>query len=129
MNVMRTVREYENAGVAAVQLEDQVLPKRCGHMEGKELITAEEMVVKIRAAVAARQDQDLVIIARTDARAVLGVEEAIRRARAYVQAGADVIFLEAPQSVEEMRRINEALDVPMLANMVDNCLLYTSRCV
>lgn len=119
LNVMRTVREYENAGVAAVQLEDQVLPKRCGHMEGKELITAEEMVAKIRAAVAARQDQDLVIIARTDARAVLGVEEAIRRARAYVQAGADVIFLEAPQSVEEMRRINEALNVPMLANMVD----------
>ena len=120
LNVVRTVQEYEAAGVAAIQLEDQVMPKRCGHMEGKELVTEEEMVAKLRAAVKARQDPDLVIIARTDARAVLGIEAAIERSRAYIAAGADVIFFEAPQSREEMELINRELKVPMLANMVDN---------
>lgn len=120
LNVVRTVQEYEAAGVAAIQLEDQVMPKRCGHMEGKELVTEEEMVAKLRAAVKARQDPDLVIIARTDARAVLGIEAAIGRSKAYIAAGADVIFFEAPQSREEMELINRELKVPMLANMVDN---------
>ena len=119
LNVMRTVYEYEMAGVAAIQFEDQVVNKRCGHMEGKQLISLEEMVVRIKAARAARQDPDLVLIARTDARAVLGFEEAIRRAKAYAEAGADVIFLEAPCSREEMQRVCAELDVPLLANLVD----------
>lgn len=120
LNVIRTVMEFEAAGAAAVQLEDQVSPKRCGHMEGKELVPMPDMVAKLRAAVAARRDPDLVIIARTDARAVLGMDEALSRARAYVEAGADVIFLEAPESVEEMRRTNREISVPLLANMVNN---------
>lgn len=104
MNVIRTVEEYERAGTSAIQLEDQVLPKRCGHMEGKQLIPCEEMAAKIRAAVHAKKSSDLVIIARTDARAVTGFDDAVQRAQAYVQAGADVIFFEAP----------------LLANMVEN---------
>lgn len=119
LNVMRTVYEYEMAGVAAIQFEDQVINKRCGHMEGKQLVSLEEMVVRIKAAIAARQDPDLVIIIRTDARAGLGIDEAIRRAKAYVEAGADVIFLEAPQSTEEMQRVCAEINVPLLANMVD----------
>ncbi len=119
LNVMRTVTEFEAAGVAAVQFEDQATPKRCGHMEGKELISLPEMTAKIRAAVAARNDPNLVIIARTDARAVLGMDEAVARSRAYIEAGADVIFLEAPQSIDEMKRMNQELSVPLLANMVN----------
>ncbi|MDR3529274.1 MAG: oxaloacetate decarboxylase [Rhodopila sp.] len=118
-NVMRTICEYEAAGVAAAQLEDQVLPKRCGHMEGKELITKAEMVAKVRAAVAARKNPDFVIIARTDARAVGGFDEALDRVEAYVEAGADVIFFEAPQSVEEMRGVATRVKKPLLANMVE----------
>ena len=109
LNVMRTVMEYEQAGVSAIQLEDQVFPKRCGHMEGKALITREEMEAKIRAAAKARQDSDFVIIARTDARAVNGFEDAIARAKAYADAGADVIFFEAPQSEDEMRQLNKLI--------------------
>ena len=120
LNVIRTVQAYERAGVAAIQLEDQVMPKRCGHMEGKELISESEMVAKIRAAVYAKNCPDTVIIARTDARAVHGFAEAIQRAQAYVQAGADVIFFEAPASVEEMREVRRLLSVPLLANMVEN---------
>ena len=92
VNVVRTVREYERAGAAAIQLEDQTFPKKCGHMTGRQVIPAEEMAEKIRAAAAARQDPDFLIIARTDARTTLGVEEAIRRARLYAEAGADLLF-------------------------------------
>lgn len=119
LNVVRTVEEYERAGVAAIQLEDQVFPKRCGHMDGKEVITREEMVYRIRAAVDARKNPDFVIIARTDARAVNGFDDALERANAYAEAGADVIFFEAPQSVEEMQALNKAISLPTLANMVE----------
>jgi len=119
VNVMRTVREYEAAGVAAVQIEDQVAPKKCGHMIGRQVVPLEEMVGKIRAAVAARQDPDLVIIARTDARTSQGIEEALRRGRAFAEAGADVLFIESPESVEEMRLITSSFQIPVLANMVE----------
>ena len=105
INVIRTVREYEHAGVAAIQLEDQVFPKRCGHLAGKEVIPADEFARVLQAAIEARRDPDTVIIARTDARAPLGIEEAIRRANRYAQLGADVIFVEAPRSVEEIEQI------------------------
>lgn len=121
LNVIRTVQEYEAAGVAGIQLEDQVLPKRCGHMEGKQLVAKGEMVAKLRAAVYARKDPDTVIIARTDARAVNGLEDAIERAKSYAEAGADVIFLEAPQSRDEIRRVADALEgVPLFANMAEH---------
>lgn len=119
LNVMRTVREYERAGIAAIQLEDQVFPKRCGHMEGKQLIPGEDMVAKIKAAVQARHSEDFVIIARTDARAVDGFAEGIKRAQSYVEAGADVIFFEAPQSVDEMKEVARTINKPLLANMVE----------
>lgn len=119
LNVMRCVEEFESSGVAAIQFEDQLMPKRCGHMEGKVLIPMEDMVAKIRAAVAARRDPDFVIIARTDARAVFGFDEAIRRAKAYVEAGADVIFFEAPQSVDEVKTVAATLKIPLLSNMVE----------
>ena len=105
LNVLRTVRLYEQAGVAGIQLEDQVAPKKCGHMSGKAVITAEEMVGKIRAAVAARQDPDLVIIARTDAAAVSGVADAVARGRAYAEAGADLLFVEAPTSEADIEAV------------------------
>jgi len=121
INVRRTVREYERAGVAAIHIEDQVWPKKCGHMEGKQVIPADEMVQKIRAAVDARQDPDFVIIARTDANAVYGLEDALRRGRAYREAGADVIFIEAPRSIEELRAIAQAFpDVPLLYNWAES---------
>lgn len=119
VNVMRTVRQYEMAGVAAIQLEDQVAPKKCGHMTGRQVIPMEEMVGKIKAAVEARQNPDFVIIARTDARTVHGIDEAIRRGKAYEEAGADVIFIESPESVEEMKMITSNFKVPVLANMVE----------
>lgn len=119
LNVVRAVTEYEQVGVAAIQLEDQVTPKRCGHMEGKEVVPMEEMVAKIKAAVHARKDPDFVIIARTDARAVRGFDEALRRAKAYEAAGADVIFFEAPQSIEEMVQVSKEIKAPLLANMVE----------
>ncbi len=117
INVGRTVREYERAGVAAIHIEDQITPKKCGHFEGKQVISQNEMVGKIRAAVDAREDPDFVLIARTDARAVLGLEKAIERAQAYVEAGADVIFVEAPQSQEELKIIVRSINVPILVNM------------
>ena len=121
INVRRTVREYERAGVAAIHIEDQVWPKKCGHMEGKQVISVDEMVQKIRAAVDARQDPDFVIIARTDANAVYGLEDALRRGRAYRDAGADVIFIEAPRSIEELRAIAQAFpDVPLLYNWAES---------
>lgn len=119
INVMRTVRQYEMAGVAAIQLEDQVAPKKCGHMTGRQVIPMDEMVGKIRAAVEARQNPDFVIIARTDARTIHGIDEAIHRAKAYEEAGADVIFVESPESVEEMKKITSGFNVPVLANMVE----------
>ena len=121
INVRRTIREYERAGVAAVHIEDQLWPKKCGHMEGKQVIPLDEMVQKIRAAVDARQDPDFVIIARTDANAVYGLEDALRRGHAYREAGADVIFIEAPRSIEELRTIAQAFpDVPLLYNWAES---------
>src|SRR6185437_12925883 len=119
-NVIRTVQEYEAAGIAAVHIEDQVMPKKCGHMEGKELIAAGEMVAKVEAAVAARHSPSFLIIARTDARAPEGLDAAIERARAYRQAGADVLFVEAPQSVAEIETIASTFeDVPLLFNYAE----------
>ena len=119
VNVERTIRQLEAVGVAGLHLEDQELPKRCGHLSGKTLISAEEMVAKIHAAVAARRDPSLVIIARTDARSVQGLEEAIRRAKLYKQAGADVIFPEALESSEEFAVFGREVGGPLLANMTE----------
>jgi len=117
-NVVRTVREFERAGAAGILLEDQVMPKRCGHFEGKQVIPVEEMVLKLRAAQRARRDQDFVIVARTDARAVEGIDAAIARANRYGEAGADVCFIEAPQSRQELERIPRAVRYPLLVNML-----------
>jgi 2,3-dimethylmalate lyase len=119
INVIRTVQEYERAGVAAIQLEDQEMPKKCGHLANKNLISPAEMVGKIEAAVYARRDPDFGIVARTDAIGVNGLEDALKRAQAYAGAGADVIFVEAPRSREEMKAINQAVTKPTLANMVE----------
>jgi 2,3-dimethylmalate lyase len=115
-NVVRTVELYEKAGVAGIFIEDQVFPKRCGHMDGKEIVPDREMVGKIRAAVDAKCDPDLVIMARTDAIAVHGIDEAIRRANLYREAGADLLFVEAPGSVEQMRKICAEVNGPTFAN-------------
>lgn len=120
ISVKRTVREFENSGVAAVQIEDQMWPKRCGHMEGKKLISAEEMAQKIKAAVDAKTDEDLVIIARSDANTVLGFDETIRRLNLYADAGADVLFFESPLSLEEMERIPKLLKKPAFINMSES---------
>lgn len=119
INVQRTVREYEKAGVAVIQIEDQVMPKKCGHMIGRQVIPKEEMVGKIKAAVDARVDPDFLIMARTDARTIMGIEAAIERGLAYQEAGADIIFIESPESEEEMKMINDAISVYTLANMVE----------
>jgi 2-methylisocitrate lyase-like PEP mutase family enzyme len=119
INVIRTVREYEKSGVAAFHIEDQVAPKKCGHYEGKEVISTLEMVSKIRAAVDTRQDPDMVIIARSDARAVEGLEAAIDRVNAYLEAGADVGFVEAPENVEELRVVGRNVQGPALANVFE----------
>ena len=119
MNTWRAIREFERAGIVGCHLEDQVTPKRCGHLEGKRLISCEEMVGKIQAAVDARTDPDFFIIARTDAREALGLDEAIRRSREYIAAGADCIFLEAMLTVDEMKQVRRELDAPLLANMVE----------
>ena len=118
-SVIRTVQIFEQAGASALQLEDQAFPKRCGHFDGHTLIESQEMQAKIAAAAAARQDAGLLLIARTDARGVLGLDEALRRGHAYLEAGADALFLEAPRSLEEMERIGrEFAGVPLVANMV-----------
>jgi 2,3-dimethylmalate lyase len=120
LNVVRTVREYEAAGVSAIHLEDQAMPKKCGHMEGKELIGAGEMVAKVSAAVAARHSSDFLIIARTDARAVEGLNRALERAQRYRDAGADMLFIEAPQSTDEIRAVADRFaDVPLLFNYAE----------
>ena len=118
LNVIRTVREYEAAGVAAIQLEDQAFPKKCGHLPDKELIDRREFVAKLSAALDARTDPDLVVIARTDARGPLGIDAAIDRANAYAAAGADVIFVEAPQGVDEIELIAKEVSAPLLINLV-----------
>jgi methylisocitrate lyase len=117
LNVMRTVREYEGAGVAGLHIEDQVAPKRCGHFSGKEVISREEMIGKIKAALDSRRDQNLVVIARTDARAVMGLQEAIERGVAYAEAGADMIFVDAPESAEELSLIARSIPAPLMANL------------
>ena len=119
LNVRHTVRGYEEAGAAAIQLEDQEFPKKCGHTPGRRVIAMEDMVRKIRVAVEARSSRDFLVIARTDARTSLGLDEALRRAEAYARAGADILFVESPESVEEMRTIGERFDLPLLANMVE----------
>jgi 2-methylisocitrate lyase-like PEP mutase family enzyme len=121
LNVVRTVREFERAGANAIQLEDQDFPKRCGHLDGKSLIPAQEMCGKIRAAIDARRSQDTLLIARTDAVAVEGFERAIERATLYHEAGADMLFVEAPRSHDDLTRIVKALGgkLPLLANMVE----------
>lgn len=118
-NVTRTIRAYEEMGAAAIFIEDQVAPKRCGHMAGKDVVPAEVMEKKIRAAVAARRGRETFIIARTDARAVHGLDEALRRGERYVKAGADGLFVEAPETVAELETIAKAFDVPQFCNMLD----------
>src|SRR5262245_60625554 len=117
-NVVRTVREFEQAGAAGVLLEDQITPKRCGHFQGKQVIPAEEMVLKLKAALQARRDPNFVIVARTDARATLGIDAAIERANRYGRAGADVCFIEAPESRQELERIPREVKYPLLVNML-----------
>lgn len=121
LNVQRTIRNFERAGAAAIQIEDQSFPKRCGHLDGKVLIKRDEMVGKVKAAVDARTASDTLIIARTDARAVEGLQEAIDRAHAYQEAGADILFIEAPRSFDEMKTIRKSfhVSIPLLANMVE----------
>ncbi|MCM3689815.1 isocitrate lyase/PEP mutase family protein [Neobacillus niacini] len=120
INVIRTVKELERAGVAAIQMEDQVSPKKCGHFNGKDVISKEEMVGKIKAALDTRKDENLAIMARTDAIAVNGVEDAIDRAFAYYEAGAEIIFVEAPNTVEELRQITSSLKgIPQVINLVE----------
>jgi 2-methylisocitrate lyase-like PEP mutase family enzyme len=120
-NVSRLVQAYERAGAAAIQLEDQVMPKRCGHMEGKEIVPIADAVEKIDAARAARGSASFKIVARTDARAVAGLDEALRRGEAFLKAGADILFIEAPQSEDELRIVAKAFSgTPLVANMVED---------
>jgi 2-methylisocitrate lyase-like PEP mutase family enzyme len=120
LNVRHTIRGYENAGAAAIQLEDQEFPKKCGHTPGRRVISLQEMVQKIQVAVDARVDPHFKIIARTDARTTLGLDEALRRGEAYARAGADILFIESPESIEEMAIICQNFKgIPMIANMVE----------
>lgn len=118
INLYYAVKDFEAAGAAGINLEDQFFPKRCGHMQGKQIIPMEEAVKKIEAAVAAKSDSDFVINARTDAIAVAGVDEAIRRGNAYAKAGADLIFVEAPQKEDDIKRVIEAIDAPVSINLL-----------
>ena len=118
LNVFRTVQEFERAGVAAIHIEDQVFPKKCGHLDNKELVSREDFIAKIRAASAARKSKDFCIIARTDSRAVAGLEEAIERANAALANGADVAFVEAPQTMEEIESVPKRVNGPCLLNVV-----------
>jgi 2-methylisocitrate lyase-like PEP mutase family enzyme len=120
LNMRHTVRGYEAAGAVAIQLEDQEFPKKCGHTPNRRVIATEDMVRKIKVAAEARTSPDFLIIARTDARTSLGLDEALRRAEAYAAAGADILFVESPETEEEMRRIGSAFDLPLIANMVDS---------
>jgi carboxyvinyl-carboxyphosphonate phosphorylmutase len=120
LNVWRLVRDLESLGAAGIFLEDQVWPKRCGHMIGKDVIPKNEYIPKLKAAIEARQSKDFIIVARTDARAPIGLEEAIERGKAYRKAGADVIFVEAPRSVEELKKVADEIDAPLVANMIED---------
>jgi carboxyvinyl-carboxyphosphonate phosphorylmutase len=120
LNVWRLVRDLESLGAAGIFLEDQVWPKRCGHMVGKDVIPKDEYIPKLKAALEARQSKDFIIVARTDARAPIGLEEAIERGKAYRKAGADVVFVEAPRSVEELKRVANEIDAPLVANMIED---------
>lgn len=120
LNVYRTVQEYEKAGVAALHIEDQAFPKRCGHLDGKDVVPLADMVIKLRAAGDARTDEDLVLIARTDALAVTGLDDTLRRCTAYAEAGADVLFVEAFRTQEEIDRVRREVDVPLLYNFVEH---------
>jgi len=122
INVMRTIRAYERAGVAGCHIEDQEMPKRCGHFDEKRVVSTAEMLGKLAAALDAREDSDFIIIARTDARTVLGLDEALERAQAYACAGADVVFVESPRSEAELERVGQSVDTPLLANMVETGL-------
>jgi carboxyvinyl-carboxyphosphonate phosphorylmutase len=122
LNVWRLVRDLQSLGAAGIFLEDQVWPKRCGHMIGKEVVSKDDYIMKLKAAVEAREDKDFIIVARTDARAPLGLDEAIQRGRAYHKAGADVIFIEAPRSIEELKRIAKEINAPLVANMIEEGL-------
>lgn len=119
INVARAVRVLEDSGASAIQIEDQVLPKKCGHLSGKEVVPAEEMVKKIVMAVESRRSDEFLIIARTDARGVTGLEDAIERAKTYVEAGADIIFPEALESAEEFKRFAQEVRAPLMANMTE----------
>jgi 2,3-dimethylmalate lyase len=119
LNVQHTVRGYEAAGAVAIQLEDQEFPKKCGHMLGRRVVPIDDMVDKIKVATSSRDDGNFLIIARTDARTTLGLDEALRRADAYAKAGADILFVESPESIEEMRTIGRTFDRPLVANMVE----------
>ena len=120
LNVYRTIREYERAGVAALHIEDQTFPKRCGHLDGKEVVSLAEMVTKIRAACEARTDPDFVLIVRTDALAVTGLDDTIRRCVAYAEAGADVLFVEALRTQADIDRVRREIDLPLLYNFVEH---------
>ncbi|WP_250516157.1 isocitrate lyase/PEP mutase family protein [Caballeronia sp. INDeC2] len=119
LNVAHTVRGYEQAGAAGIQLEDQEFPKKCGHTPGRRVIATEDMVRKIKVAAESRSDGDFQIVARTDARTSLGLDEALRRGEAYAKAGADVLFIESPESVEELETIGRTFDMPLLVNVVE----------
>ncbi|MER3407968.1 MAG: carboxyvinyl-carboxyphosphonate phosphorylmutase [Nitrososphaera sp.] len=120
LNVWRLVRDLEAAGAAGIFLEDQVWPKRCGHMAGKDVIAMDDYLPKLKAAIEARKSKDFIIVARTDARAPLGLDEAIERGKAYRKAGADVIFVEAPRTVEELKKVADEIDAPLVANMIED---------
>jgi len=120
LNVWRVVRDLERLGASGIFLEDQVWPKRCGHMSGKDVISKDEYIPKLKAAIEARHSKDFIIVARTDARAPIGLDEAIERGKAYRKAGADVIFVEAPRSVEELKKVSNEIDAPLVANMIED---------
>jgi 2,3-dimethylmalate lyase len=120
LTVWKLVRDLESIGAAGVFIEDQLWPKRCGHMQGKDVIEMEEYISKLRAALEARKSKDFIIVARTDSRAPLGLDESIRRGKAYREMGADVIFIEAPRSIAELRRIADEIDAPLVANMIED---------
>jgi carboxyvinyl-carboxyphosphonate phosphorylmutase len=120
LNVWRLVRDLESLGAAGIFLEDQVWPKRCGHMTGKDVIPKNDYLPKLRAALEARKSKDFIIVARTDARAPVGLEEAIERGKAYKKAGADVIFVEAPRTVAELKKVADEIDAPLVANMIED---------
>lgn len=120
LNVWRLVQDLESFGAAGIFLEDQIWPKRCGHMVGKDVISKDDYLPKLEAALEARKSKDFIIVARTDARAPLGLEEAIERGKAYRKAGADVVFVEAPRTVEELKRVADEIDAPLVANMIED---------